>query len=185
MTELDAAQQRRAYRVPEDERRCTAIKADGSRCRASRARGGELCAGHAGLGVAAGGDVARAAQQLGAKGRSALRREARVLAVMTPRERMNAAIAQRVDDGRILRALDRGLASGDDRVAVQTAEGMLDRLLGKPTSITETQLPGTQQYTELRSTLASLPPSDRLAYLREARMAAEVATHSVDPAQDA
>jgi hypothetical protein len=89
---------------------------------------------------------------------------------------MTTAIAQRVEDGRILQALDRGLASSDDRVARDTAALMLDRLLGRPTAISEVQAPGTQQYTELRATLATLPAEDRLTYLREARMAADVAT---------
>ncbi len=97
------------------------------------------------------------------------------MAAMTPRERMNADIAQRVNSGEIMSALDRGLRSSDERVARDTAALMLDRLLGRPVAVTETQLPGTQAYVELRSTLASLPAEDRLAYLREARMTAEVA----------
>ena len=98
------------------------------------------------------------------------------MAVMTPRDRINAEMAQRIERGDVMRAIDRGLASKDDRVARDTAALVLDRLLGRAVAITETQLPGTQQYVELRATLAALAPEDRLAYLREARMAAEVAT---------
>ena len=96
---------------------------------------------------------------------------------------MNAALAQRVDDGRVIAALDRGLADPDAKTALAAAGMVLDRLLGRAVAVTETQLPGTQQYTELRSTLMSLPPEDRLAYLREARMAADIATSTPTPHQ--
>ena len=92
---------------------------------------------------------------------------------------------QRVDDGRILHALERGLADPDARVARDTAALMLDRLLGRPTAVTETQLPGTQAHAELGRTLDLLPPEERLDYLREARMAAAIAAAPQLPVQEA
>ena len=90
---------------------------------------------------------------------------------------MTAAFSARVADGVTFRALDRALASPDARVALQAAEVVHDRLFGRPVALTETQLPGTQAYVELRRTLDALDPSERLAYLRESRMAAGIATH--------
>ena len=55
------------------------------------------------------------------------------------------------------------------------ADTLLDRYLGRPTAVTESQPPGTQAYVELRRTLDLLPPEERLDYLREARMAAAIA----------
>ena len=78
-------------------------------------------------------------------------------------------------------AVDRGLAAADEKTALAAAQLVLDRLLGRAVAVTEVQLPGTQAYAELRSTLATLPPEDRLAYLREARMAADVATSTPTP----
>jgi hypothetical protein len=75
----------------------------------------------------------------------------------------------------IIAAYDRGLASADDRVAMTAADTLLDRYLGRPTAVTESQPPGTQAYVELRRTLDLLPPEERLDYLREARMAAAIA----------
>ena len=83
------------------------------------------------------------------------------------------AIEARTDT--IIAAYDRGLASADDRVAMTAADTLLDRYLGRPTAVTESQPPGTQAYVELRRTLDLLPPEERLDYLREARMAAAIA----------
>jgi hypothetical protein len=94
---------------------------------------------------------------------------------MTPREAMSAAMSARVADGVTMAAIDRALASPDARVALQAAETVHDRLFGRPVALTETQLPGTQAYVELRRTLDTLEPEERLAYLRESRMAAGLA----------
>jgi hypothetical protein len=75
----------------------------------------------------------------------------------------------------IIAAYDRALADPDARVARDTADTLLNRYLGRPTAVSETQPPGTQAYVELRRTLDALDPSERLAYLREARMAAAIA----------
>jgi hypothetical protein len=83
------------------------------------------------------------------------------------------AIEARTDT--IIAAYDRGLASADDRVAMTAADTLLDRYLGRPTAVTETQPPGTQAYVEVRRTLDTLDPSERLAYLRECRIAAATA----------
>lgn len=103
---------------------------------------------------------------------------------MTTRELVDSEMAARVVDGRVMQAIDRGLASKDDRVARDTASLVLDRLLGRPVAVTEAQIPGTQAYVELRRTLDALEPADRLTYLRESRMAAGLAMgESVLPAQ--
>ena len=105
-------------------------------------------------------------------------------AVATPRELMTAGMAARVADGVTLQAIDRALASPDARVALQAAEVVHDRLFGRPVALTETQLPGTQAYVELRRTLDTLEPEERLTYLRESRMAAGIASgEDVLPAQ--
>ena len=93
------------------------------------------------------------------------------------------AIEARTDT--IIAAYDRGLASADDRVAMTAADTLLDRYLGRPTAVTETQPPGTQAYVELRRTLDLLPPEERLDYLREARMAAAIAATPQLPVQEA
>ena len=165
--------------LPDDERRCTATARDGQRCRAYRARGHETCAGHAGLGFNRDPDSAREAGKRGGHARAkvlaAARHEVRLRSVATPRELMTAGFAARVADGATLRAIDAALASPDPRVALQAAEVVHDRLFGRPVALTETQLPGTQAYVELRRTLDSLEPEERLAYLRESRMAAGIA----------
>ena len=93
------------------------------------------------------------------------------------------AIEARTDT--IIAAYDRGLASADDRVAMTAADTLLDRYLGRPTAVTESQPPGTQAYVELRRTLDLLPPEERLDYLREARMAAAIAATPQLPVQEA
>ncbi len=85
----------------------------------------------------------------------------------------------------IIAAYDRGLASTDDRVAMTAADTLLDRYLGRPTAVTESQPPGTQAYVELRRTLDLLLPEERLDYLREARMAAAIAATPQLPVQEA
>ena len=65
------------------------------------------------------------------------------------------------------------------------ADTLLDRYLGRPTAVTESQPPGTQAYVELRRTLDLLPPEERLDYLREARMAAAIAATPQLPVQEA
>jgi hypothetical protein len=85
----------------------------------------------------------------------------------------------------IIAAYDRGLASADDRVAMTAADTLLDRYLGRPTAVTETQPPGTQAYVELRRTLDALDLSERLAHLREARMAAAIAATPQLPVHEA
>lgn len=92
---------------------------------------------------------------------------------------MATAMSARVADGVTMAAIDRALASPDARVALQAAETVHDRLFGRPVALTETQLPGTQAYVELRRTLDVLEPEERLAYLRESRMAAGLATQVV------
>lgn len=174
------------YRVPDDEKRCTATSArTGERCRARRARGYETCAGHAGLGFNRDPEAAREAGKRGGHARARVlasaRQEAMVRAVSTPRELMLAEMARPLGDGRVAAAVDRGLASSDERVALQAAGLVLDRLFGKPVAIAETQPAGTQAYVELRATLATLPEADRLSYLREARMTADVALHPPPP----
>ena len=178
----------RRYVLPPDEQRCTATKANGERCKGRRAGGYEKCAGHQGLGFSRSPEAARAAQQRSAQSRQELRHQARLMAVMSPRELMLTQMTQRVEDGQVAAAVDRGLASADERTALQAASLVLDRAFGRPVAVTETQLPGTQAYVELRTTLASLPAEDRLAYLREARMTADVAsspaTHALARARE-
>jgi hypothetical protein len=55
------------------------------------------------------------------------------------------------------------------------ADTLLDRYLGRPTTVTESQPPGTQAYVELRRTLELLPPRrdwttcEKRAWLRRLR----------------
>ena len=90
---------------------------------------------------------------------------------------MLADFAVPLNDGRIAAVVRDGLdpkAPLATRVAVT---GMvLDRLFGRPVAVSETQPAGTQAYVELRSTVSTLPPGDRLEYLREQRMLAGIAT---------
>ena len=94
---------------------------------------------------------------------------------------MLTQMTQRVENGDVERAVERGLRSPDARVALAAAGMVLDRAFGRPVALTEHQLPGTQAYTELRSTLGMLPPDERLAYLREQRMVADVALPTPTP----
>jgi hypothetical protein len=172
--------EKKIYKLPPDERRCAHVGEDGNRCKAYKARGKELCAGHLGLGFSSSPEAVRMAAARGGRRAAAvrqqLRHEARLLTIMTPRERMVAAMNQRVESGQVMTAIDRGLADPDTRVALQAAGLVLDRAHGRPLQPTEAQLPGTQAYTELRAVVSTLPAEDRLAYLREARMHAGIVT---------
>ena len=96
---------------------------------------------------------------------------------------MLTAMSGPLTDGRIAAVLDDGLdPAAPLATRVQVTSMILDRLFGRPVAVSEAQPAGTQAYTELRATLATLPPGDRLSYLREARMAADVAVHTSTPA---
>jgi hypothetical protein len=181
--ELSKASQKGTYRTPPDDRRCSHEYEDGRRCRAYRARGHKVCAGHAGLGFGGGEDAYRRAQAKSAERKRQLSEKAQVMAYGGVRAALLRAIEARTDT--IIAAYDRGLASADDRVAMTAADTLLDRYLGRPTAVTESQPPGTQAYVELRRTLDLLPPEERLDYLREARMAAAIAATPQLPVQEA
>ena len=138
--------QKSTYRTPPNDRRCSHEYEDGRRCRAYRARGHELRAGHAGLGFGGGKDAYRRAQAKSAERKRQLSEKAQVMAYGGVRAALLRAIEARTDT--IIAAYDRGLASADDRVAMTAADTLLDRYLGRPTAVTESQPPGTQAYVE-------------------------------------
>ena len=128
---------------PASERHCAFLKDNGERCKAYRVRGERLCAGHLGLGVAAGGDIARAAQREGAARRSELVAERK----RTPQEAMRAVLAERAEDFARVRveiALDPKTSASDRLAAIRDLES---RVLGKPTERVEhsVEVPGSIQ----------------------------------------
>ena len=115
--------------LPPDERRCTVTHAStGERCKAWAVKGDErqLCAGHAGLGVAASPEVARAAQQAGARRRSEVAEERRKTFAETfqrgAEENAPAYLAR----------LNRIVEHGSDADAMKAMSLIMDRGIGRP-----------------------------------------------------
>ena len=134
MTELDQtgttsspSQQGGEDKRPPD-RRCQGVKGDGSACTAWTVQGESYCAGHLGLGVAAGGDVARAAQRQGARDRSEQLRKAK----RAPQAVYRDAVTEHAEEfvRARLEIIRDPKASASDRLAAMSA--LENRALGKP-----------------------------------------------------
>lgn len=143
-TSQDDLQGEKADKRPLD-RRCQGMKDDGTACGAWTVQGEKLCAGHLGLGVAAGGDVARAAQLQGAEVRSTEHKRRK----QSTKERLEALVEDLQDE--LAEAFRAGLAGKDGAVdRVRVAEMLLSRVHGKPKETMQVEVEMPEDLTLLR-----------------------------------